>query len=137
MEPTSLWRSRLMVDSLEPLSASEHEAVRYFTRRDLMDEEVDPISSLWGLPEPSKLLKRQREDGSWAYPGKNPEKYPDVNYSLVETYKHLRLLVGKYGFDRSHPSIEGMVQSTPAKVIIWAMLPINWARILGSGAMIE
>ena len=106
MELTPLWRSRLRRDPLEPLLASEHEAVLYFTRRDLLDEDVRSVSTLWDLPEPLKLLKRQREDGSWAYPGKNPERYPDVNYSLVETYKRLRLLVGKYGFDRSHPSIE-------------------------------
>jgi len=102
-----LWRSRLRRDPLGPLLASKHEAIRYFTQRDLLDEDVEPVSSLWGLPEPLKLLKRQREDGSWKYPGRNPDRYPDVNYSLVETYKRLRLLMGKYGFDRSHPSIEG------------------------------
>ena len=96
----------MRLDPLGPLPASKHEAIRYFTRRDLLDEDVEPVSSLWGLPEPVKLLKRQQEDGSWVYPGKNPERYPDVNYRLVETYKRLRLLMGKYGFDRSHPSIE-------------------------------
>lgn len=102
----SLWRSRLRLDPLEPLLASKYEAVRYFTRRDLLGEDVGPVSSLWDLPEPRKLLKRQQEDGSWVYPGKNPERYPDVNYRLLETFKRLRLLVGKYGFDRSHPAIE-------------------------------
>ena len=105
-----MWRSRLRRDPSEPLLSSEHEAVSYFARRDLLDEEVGPIGSLWGLPEPVRLLRGQRGDGSWKYPGRNPERYPDVNYGLVETYKRLRLLVGKYGFDRSHPSIEGAAE---------------------------
>lgn len=102
----SLWREKLRRDPIEPLVDSKYEAVRYFMRRDLLDVGVDPVSVLWDLPEPGKLLKRQQEDGSWVYPGKNPEKYPDVNYRLLETFKRLRLLVGKYGFDRSHPAIE-------------------------------
>ena len=102
----SLWREKLRCDPIETLAGSQYEAVRYFTERDLLTEDVEHVSILWDLPEPRKLLRRQQEDGSWAYPGRNPERYPDVNYSLVETYKRLRLLVGKYGFDRSHSSIE-------------------------------
>ncbi len=104
------WRDALRLDPVEPLRASEHEAIRYFVERDLLGEDVEPVSVLWDLPEPRRLLRRQGEDGSWTYPGKYPEKYPDVNYRLLETYKRLRLLVGKYGFDRSHPAIDGAAE---------------------------
>ena len=69
-------------------------------------EDVGPVAVLWELREPMRLLRGQRDDGSWAYPGKYPEKYPDVNYSLLETFKRLRLLVSKYGFNRSHRTIQ-------------------------------
>ena len=58
-----MWSGKLRLDPLEPLLASKYEAVRYFTRRDLQDEDVAPVSSLRDLPEPKKLLKRQQEDG--------------------------------------------------------------------------
>jgi hypothetical protein len=100
------WKDGFTFDPVAPLLNSKYEPVRYFTRRDLLDEDTGPTSDLWGLPEPKRLLRHQLDDGSWKYPGKNPEKYPDVNYRLLETYKRLRLLVGKYGFNRSHPAIE-------------------------------
>ncbi len=35
-----IWRNRLRSDTVEPPLTSEYEAVRYFTRRDLLDEDV-------------------------------------------------------------------------------------------------
>ena len=100
------WREQLTYDPIEPLLRSKWEAIRYFTRRDLLGEDVGPVEVLWELREPLRLLRGQRDDGSCAYPGKYSEKYPDVNYSLLETFKRLRLLVGKYGFNRSHRTIQ-------------------------------
>ena len=105
-----MWKSILRFDPISTLLDSKSLALRYFTKRDLLDVSVEPIISLWNLPEPEKLLKRQLEDGSWKFPGKNPEKYPDVNYRLLETFKRLRILVGKYGFDRSHSAIENAAE---------------------------
>jgi len=101
----SEWRSMLGIDPVEPLLSSKYEAVRYFAVRDLLGGPVDPIQTLWELPEPRRLLRQQLEDGSWKYPGRYPEKYPDVNYSLLETFKRLRVLVGKYELDKRHPVI--------------------------------
>ena len=101
----SKWRNKLGIDPVEPLLSSKYEAVRYLAVRDLLGGPVDPIQTLWELPEPRRLLRRQLEDGSWRYPGRYPEKYPDVNYSLLETFKRLRVLVGKYELDKSHPVI--------------------------------
>ena len=104
------WRSLLRYDPVQPLLSLDYSVIQYFTRHDLLGETVGPIEELWDHKESRSLLRRQLDDGSWKYPGKNPEKYPDVNYGLVETFKHLRLLVGKYGLDRSHPVIDRAVE---------------------------
>lgn len=101
-----MWKSDLRLDPLESLLASKYQAVQYFTRCYLLNVHVEPVNTIWDLPEPMQLLKRQQENGSWKYPGKYPDKYPDVNYRLLETFKRLRILVGKYGFDKTHPTIE-------------------------------
>jgi hypothetical protein len=98
------------LDSVKPLLGSAYPAIRYYARRDLLGEEVEPIQMLWGLPEPKKLLRHQRGDGSWPVPPKYPEKYPDMNYPLIETFRRLRELVGKYEMDRSHPQIEAAAE---------------------------
>jgi hypothetical protein len=99
------WSERLSLDPIEPLIRCAYPAIRYYARRDLLGERVEPIQTLWGLPEPRKLLRHQREDGSWTVPPKYPEKYPDMNYPLIETFRRLRELVGKYELDRTHPQI--------------------------------
>ncbi len=99
------WTAGLKLEPVKPLLSCAYPTIRYFTKRDLLGEEVEPIQTLWGLPEPRKLLRHQREDGSWTVPPKYSEKYPDVNYPLVETFRRLRELVGKYEMNRSHPQI--------------------------------
>ncbi len=98
------WRRMLRYDPIERLLCSNHEAVRFFTKRDLLSKK-SASSSLWELKEPQSIIRKQLRDGSWKYPGRYPEKYPDVNYSLIETFKRLQVLVHKYGFNKSHPVI--------------------------------
>ena len=100
------WINNLRADPVKPLLTSNCPAIKYYTQRDLLGQEAESVRSIWSNKETRSLLRRQQDDGSWIYPGKNPEKYPDVNYRLVETYKRLRLLVGKYSFNRSHPAVE-------------------------------
>jgi hypothetical protein len=99
------WTDGLKHDPIKPLANCSYPAIKYYARRDLLGDEVEPIQTLWGLPDTKKLLRYQRGDGSWTVPLKYQEKSPDVNYSLVETFRRLRELVGKYEFNRSHPTI--------------------------------
>jgi len=99
----SNWQQHLRYDPLSPLLSSNHPCISYFTRRDLLDEVVGPISDIWALPEPQKILRKQREDGSWDCPGKKQDVYPPHHYSLVETWKQFLVLVGKYEFTIEHP----------------------------------
>jgi len=38
------------------------------------------------------------------------EKYPAVGYGLIETFKHLREIVGRYEFDRTQPATEAAAE---------------------------
>jgi len=93
------WQKHLRFDPLPALLSSGDEALQYFARRDLLDEEAGPIQRLWKLPKAQKILKKQTPAGSWDRPAAQ-KKHSDINYELIETWKQFRLLIDKYGFDR-------------------------------------
>ncbi len=95
------WRQQLRFDPLPPLLASEVEPLRYFVRRDLLDEPVEPPDTLWQLPDAQKILRKQQADGSWPHAGAS--EHPAVNYPLIETWKQFRFLIEMYGFTRASP----------------------------------
>jgi hypothetical protein len=99
------WRKQPRIDIIPVPLASQNKAIIYFTRRDLLEEKVEPISVIWSLPEPQKILKKQLPDGSWKKSGANPTVYPPNHHHLVETYKNFRTLVEKYQFTKAHQSI--------------------------------
>jgi hypothetical protein len=102
------WKAALRSDPLPALLDRDDTALTYFARRDLLEESVPPVESLWSLPEALRLVEKQLPDGSWRYPGK-----PDgsnSNHNLLETYRNLRILVEMYGFDRHHPALEKAAQ---------------------------
>jgi hypothetical protein len=97
--------ARLRRDPIPSLLSSDNQALLYLVRHDLLSESVGPVEGLWGLPEAHKILHKQQENGSWRYPGRNREIYPETNYDLLETFRQLGVLVEKYAFDRRHPHI--------------------------------
>lgn len=100
------WQKILRYDPLDYLMASQSDAIRLFTMRDLHSETAEDARSLWTLPEVVKITRRQKEDGSWVYP--NAMAYserPYENYSYLETYRNLGLLVEMYGMNYEHHSI--------------------------------
>ena len=100
------WLDRLRYNPVQEMLQSGNDAASYFLRRDLLEERVEPITYAWQLPEAQKILRRQRHDGSWKYPGKRTIKYPKHHYGLLETFKQFRLLVEKYELTREHPAGE-------------------------------
>lgn len=100
------WLDRLRYDPVQEMLQPGNDAVSYFVRRDLLDERVKPITHVWQLPEAQKILRRQRPDGSWKYPGRRTIKYPEHHYGLLETFKQFRLLVERYELTREHPAGE-------------------------------
>ncbi len=100
------WLDHLRYNPVQEMLQSENDAVPYFVRRDLLEKRAEPITYVWQLPEAQKILRRQRPDGSWKYPGKRTIKYPKHHYGLLETFKQFRLLVERYELTREHPASE-------------------------------
>lgn len=101
-----LWRKQLNIDPVPILVASDNEAVIYFVRRDLLEEDVGPVDRLRSLPGAVKIVRKQKSDGSWTYPGGNKHSFPETNYNLLETYRQISVLIDKYGFNQEHQAIE-------------------------------
>ncbi len=98
------WLNALRYDPIEPLLSSGVEALVWHVRRDLLGESVAPVKTLWNLPAVQKLLRRQQADGSFKYPGRRADVWPDHHYPLFETWKQLRFLVDQFGLTKRHPA---------------------------------
>jgi hypothetical protein len=99
--------TRLLTIDPRPLLASSHNpAISYFARHDLLGEEVGPVSTLWELPAARKIVRRQRSDGSWRYPGARPHVRSQENYDQLETFRQVAILVEKLACTREHPPLE-------------------------------
>jgi hypothetical protein len=99
------WLSDLEYDAMQPLLSSSHDAIEYWTKRAILHEKMPmPRDVLWDLKVPQNILRKQRADGSWAYP--SPHVPGSLDYNQIETYRQLGFLVEMFGFDRGHPQIE-------------------------------
>jgi len=99
-------KEKLKHDPLIPLISSKNEPILYFTKRDLLEEEVKPIETLWILPSAIKIIKKQQEEGYWRYPAWKTKLDEPENYNLLETYRQLGFLVEKYGFTKEYYAIK-------------------------------
>lgn len=102
--------SQLRYDSIAPLLASGDDAIIFYTRRDLLGERVGAVKSLWSLPDIDKILRRQKPNGAFEYPGNKTVTYPTHHYDLVETWKQFRFLVHQYGMTKQHPAAESAAE---------------------------
>lgn len=96
------WLAQLKFDPTPTLLSSGNEAIAYFTKRDLLEQEVAPINNILQLPEVQKTLRNQQPDGSWKYTGKKTVSYPKYHYPLLQTWKTFRVLVEQYEFTKKH-----------------------------------
>jgi len=101
-----IWQEQLKIDPTELLMSLKNGALHYFTQCDLLDEKVEPITTLWELPEVEKIINKQQDDGSWKYPAGNKNIRSQENYDQVETYRILGELVEKYGLNKEHESFQ-------------------------------
>jgi len=101
----SEWRQQFKFDPTSSLVNSGEKAVSYFTRRDLLEEHVEPINALWQLPEASKIIGKQNSNGSWKYPGGKTDVRSRSNYDQLETFRILGVLIELYGFTREHEAV--------------------------------
>ena len=103
------WTTLLKQDPIVPLLDSGNEAVVYFTKRDILLQDIGPVQHIWKYPEVLRILKRQLPEGYWKYPGKIKAE-TGVKYNLIGAWKQLRYLVDQYGMDRSHPAISSAAE---------------------------
>lgn len=92
-------------DPVPPLAESFHPVIRYWARRDLLDDRGGALREVWQSPQATALLRRQRRDGSWAYPTGRAHVRTAMQYDLLETYRMLGELVEKFGVNRRHPAL--------------------------------
>lgn len=78
------WKTHLKFNPLPNLLASPNKAIVYFSQRDLLGNDVDPLETLWELPSVVKLLRKQQENGAWKYPGGKPEIRSQQHYYQIE-----------------------------------------------------
>lgn len=83
---------------------SGNTAIRIFTKRDLLGEEVN-IDQLWRLPLLEKVIKKQQPNGSWIYPNKQAIVRSPTNYNQYQTFKTVAELVEFYGLSNKHEAI--------------------------------
>jgi hypothetical protein len=96
------WLSQLKFDPTSALQSSSNEAVAYFTRRDLLEENVEPIERIWQLPEVQRAFRNQQPDGGWKHSGKETVTYPKYHYPLVQTWKNYHVLVEQFEVTKEH-----------------------------------
>lgn len=103
---TANWLEALRSNPLPALLSWQDPALSYFAQRDLLEEQVGPIEGLWELPAARQIIDRQQANGSWRYPGKTISPETGTDYTLLETYRQLRLLVEMYGLNSEHPCLQ-------------------------------
>ncbi|HSP08972.1 MAG TPA: prenyltransferase/squalene oxidase repeat-containing protein [Candidatus Dormibacteraeota bacterium] len=91
-------------DAIGQLLATGDPALAWAVGHDLFDEPLEP-QTLWELPPVLQSLRRQREDGSWAYHGGVSRVRLNENYAQLATYQQMLTLISKYRLDRRHPAI--------------------------------
>ena len=99
------WLRNLKFNPIVPLLESNNKAIEYFTRRDLLTENVTSIENIWNLQEPQKIINKCKKEGYWKSNSQNRMKAPAVNYDLFETFKQLSILVEMYEFNKNHKII--------------------------------
>ena len=100
------WKKNLNFDPITHLILTKNKALQYFIEKDLLEGNPEPVETLWELNDAQNIVKKQKEDGSWQYPGGKKNLRSQENYDLLETYRQLGFLTELFGFNRSHPSIQ-------------------------------
>ncbi|RJQ43408.1 MAG: hypothetical protein C4545_02965 [Anaerolineaceae bacterium] len=100
-----MWQDFLIYDPFPGLLCAPDSGLRYLVERDLFDNNNQDLNTVWNCDRAARILRSQTPDGSWRYNGNRPGEEFGENYELVETWKMLHLLIGKYSFNNEHPAI--------------------------------
>lgn len=102
----------LKYDPIKPLAECNVLPILYFIQKEFPAEKNSFInnkiiskSGISFLPEPEHLLNRQKENGSWEYPGKVKDIRDTENYNQLETFRNIGILIEKYDFNNEDEAI--------------------------------
>ena len=109
MKIANNWITALKFDPVNYILSTNDPVLAFHANTLLVSRPVDPSDSLWRLPEVAGIIDRQQKDGSWKYKGNRPGDVYGEKYELLETWKNLRILVEKFGFDSRHSFIKNAV----------------------------
>ncbi len=101
-----MWREYFHIDPLPALMAAQDPGLIFFIERNLLKQGGEDVTRIWNCKQAERIVRSQTSDGSWHYKGNRPGEEFGENYELVETWKILRLLVGKYSFNSEHPALQ-------------------------------
>jgi len=104
-----MWRDRFKYDPVAPLVECKDQSVSLCAQWDLLDKTIS-IQTLWQLPEAQKILRKQKKNGSWEYPGGKEQVRSKENYNQIETYRNLGYLVEEFGFTDKHTAIQNAAE---------------------------
>jgi hypothetical protein len=99
-------KNRLRFNPFPILIKTENMAIKYFTKRDLLNERMESEEFLWELPEVENILKKQNMEGSWRYISSKKDQRTQENYNQIETYRQLGFLIEKYGLNNHHKAVQ-------------------------------
>ena len=99
------WLDEFKYSPISALLDCGNKSISLATQRDLLDKNVS-MQDLWQLSIPRRILKKQKSNGSWVYPGAKDHVRTKDNYNQFETYRNLGILIEEFGFDKKHPAIE-------------------------------
>ena len=99
------WFDNLKYNPINSLLGCNNEAILTFVRRDLLNQTVS-VEDLWRLAEPERVIRKQKPNGSWEYPGAKDHIRTQENYNQIETYRNLGVLVEEFGLNKKHPAIQ-------------------------------
>ncbi len=102
------WESHFHYDAISPLIESGNKAIILLAYRDLKNQNIE-VQDLWQEKEAQRILKKQVSSGFWKYPTKSGNT-DNQNLDQYQTFKNLGVLIEKYGFDRTHPSIQNAAE---------------------------
>ncbi len=96
----------LRFNPLPTLLSNENITIKYFVKRDILNEKVESIETLWKQQEVEKIFKKQLNNGSWKYLSSKKDLRVQENYNQLETYRQLGFLIEKYGLNNRHLAIQ-------------------------------
>lgn len=71
----------------------------------MLEQQDGPVLDLSSLPEVQKIIKKQKYQGFWRSSSSSRNKYPAVNYDLIESWKQMRFLVEQFELDKNHEAV--------------------------------